>query len=88
MLIPTDQPRYRLQDASSPNHNDKSFSKYTLWVLLTFLMLETMQKIRNESDHPGLKKHPKTCEKLQILILVNLLWFWDDFSANDDRIHF
>ena len=31
-------------------------------------MLEKMQKTRNESDHPGLRKRPKTDEKWPILI--------------------
>ena len=51
-------------------------------------MPEKMQKTRNRSDHPGLRKRPKTGEKWPILILVNFLWFLDVFSAEDDRIHF
>ena len=55
---------------------------------LCLKMPDKMQKTRNESDYPGLRKHPKTGEKWSILILVNFLWSWDDFSAKDDRIHY
>ena len=51
-------------------------------------MPEKMPKTRNESDHPGLRKHPKTGEKWPISISVDFLWFLDVFSARDDRIHF
>ena len=38
-------------------------------------MLEKMQKTRNESDHPGLRKRPKIGIKWPILNLVNLYGF-------------
>ena len=51
-------------------------------------MPEKMQNTLIESEHPGLKKRPKTGEKWPILILVNFVWFLSVFSAQDDRIHF
>ena len=47
---------------------------------LCLKMLEKMQKTRNESDHPGLRKRPKTGEKWPILILVNFLWVFEVFQ--------
>ena len=55
---------------------------------LCLKMTEKKQKTRNESDHPGLRKNPKTGEKWPILIMLNFWRFLDVFSAQDDRIHF
>ena len=38
---------------------------------LCLKMTEKKQKTRNEYDHPGLRKNPKTGEKWPILIVVN-----------------
>ena len=48
---------------------------------LCLKMLEMMQKTINASDHLGLRKRPKTGEKLSILILINILWFLGGLSA-------
>ena len=64
--------------------SEKSFIYYVYIAFLSqklcLKVLEKMQKTRNESDHPGLRKRPKIGIKWPILNLVNFIWFWDDFS--------
>ena len=55
---------------------------------LCLKMPEKMQKTRNESDHPGLRKRQKTDEKYQFLISCKFQQFLDVFSAHVDRIEF
>ena len=49
------------------------FLKVPLVVTLNLCLkiAEKMQKTRNESDNPGLRKHTKTGEKWPISIMVN-----------------
>ena len=49
---------------------------------------DAMQKTKNWSDHPGLRKRPKNAEKLQYLSLSSFRQFLDVFSAQGDRINF
>ena len=49
---------------------------------------DAMQKTKNWSDHPGLRKRPKTAEKLQYLILSSFRQFLAVVSAQDDGINF
>ena len=51
-------------------------------------MPEKMQKNRNESDYPGLRKLLKTIKNLPTSKLTVFHQFLDVFSAQDDRIHF
>ena len=68
----------------------KSFSKVPFVGTLNLYLVtpDAMQKTKNWSDHPGLRKRPKTAEKLQYLILSSFQQFLDVFSAQDDRINF
>ena len=58
----------------------KKFSEVPLvgTLNLCLKMPEKMQKTRNESDHPGLRKHPK---KWPILILVNFFMVFGGFLS-------
>ena len=51
-------------------------------------MLERIPKSKNESDHPGLRKRPKTVENWTKSNIVIFLQFWGVFSAQDDRTNF
>ena len=51
-------------------------------------MPEQMQKTRNESDHPWLRKRPKTIKNLPKLKLAIFHQFLDVFSAQDGPINF
>ena len=55
---------------------------------LCLRMPDTKQKTRIQSDHPGLRKRPKTAEKPPIWISTNFEQFWDVFSAQEDQIEF
>ena len=55
---------------------------------LCLKMPEKMQKTRNESGHPVLRKPPKTIKNLPKSKLAIFHEFLDVFSAQDDRIHF
>ena len=55
---------------------------------LCLKMPEKIQKTKNESDHPGLRKHQKPIENLPKSKLAIFHQFLDVFSAQDDWIHF
>ena len=55
---------------------------------LCFREPEKMQKTRDKSDSPRLRKLPKTAPKLQNFNLADFLQFFNVFSVWDDRIDF
>ena len=55
---------------------------------LCLKMPEKMQKTRNESDHPGLRKRQKIVKNCQFGLYPVLATFWNFFSAQDERINF
>ena len=66
------------EDSADPfKSKKKSFSKVPLVGTLNLYLVtpDAMQKTKNWSDHPGLRKRPKTAEKLQYLILSSFRTF-------------
>ena len=68
----------------------KSFSKVPFVGTLNLYLVtpDAMQKTKNWSDHPGLRKRPKTVENWTKSNIVILLQFLGIFSAQDDGINF
>ena len=55
---------------------------------LCLKMPDTVQKTRTQSDQPGLRKHPETTEICKNSKIGIFHQFFDNFSAQDDRIEF
>ena len=68
----------------------KSFSKVPFVGTLNLYLVtpDAMQKTKNWSDDPGLRKRPKTVENWTKSYIVIFLLFLGVFSAQDDRIDF